>query len=112
MRDSSIESEKERTELTLLPTGIEVQESPFPRDISRSVFHTFAKFSPEAKSYLVDKLRAVAEQLIINSSANAAESGLDVVSAKNVEIALSRHYPAPRSRPKKFGALLGGVFLG
>lgn len=112
MRDPSIESGKEKTGMVLPPPGIEAQESPFPRDIDRGVFSKFLRFTPEAKAYLVDKLRAFAEQLILSSEANAEENGLDIVSAKNVEIVLDRHHPAPRSRFKKFASIFGGILLG
>jgi histone H3/H4 len=112
MRDTSIEPGKERTQMSVLTPGIEPQESPFPKDIDRSVLARFAKFTPEARAYFVDKLRAFAEQLIINSGASAEENGLDTVSAKNVELALSKFHPAPRSRSRRFASLLGGILLG
>jgi hypothetical protein len=115
MRDALIESEKEKAQTSLFSPGapgVEIQESPFPKDISRGVFSRFATFTPEAKAYFVDKLRIFTEQLIVNSSANAEENGLDIVSAKNVELALNRYFPAPRSRARKFAAIFGGILLG
>ncbi|HKH44911.1 MAG TPA: hypothetical protein VKM72_09650 [Thermoanaerobaculia bacterium] len=112
MRDTSIESGKERTEITLSPPGAEPEDSPFPKDINRSIFSRFNRFTPEAKAYFVDKLRGITEQLIMNSVANAEEDGLDSVSAINVERALLKNHPAPRSRFRKFAGVFGGILLG
>lgn len=112
MRDTTIESGKEKGEISLAPSGVDLQESPFPRYISRNVFNKFANFTPEAKTFFADKLRAFAEQLIQNSGANAEEQGLDIVSAKNVELALHLQQPPPRSRFRKFAGVFGGILLG
>jgi hypothetical protein len=112
MRDASIESGKEKTEMILSPPSVEAQDSPFPRDINRSTFSKFLRFTPEAKAFLIDKTGAFTEQLILNAVADAEESGLDIVSAKNVELAIDKHHPIPRSRVRKFAGIFGGVLLG
>jgi histone H3/H4 len=112
MRDTSIGSEKERPEINLSAPSVEIQDLPFPRYVNRTIFDKFAKFTPEAKAYLEQKLLAYTEQLIMNSEANAKESGLDNVSAKNVELALTKHHPVTRSRFRRFAGILGGILLG
>jgi hypothetical protein len=111
MRDTTIDSGKEPTQLILGSPGTE-QESPFPKYIDRNAFSKFIRFTPEAKAFLLEKLRSFTEQLILNSSAHAEEIGLDIVSAKNVEITLEKFHPAPPSRFRKFAGIFGGILLG
>jgi hypothetical protein len=110
MRNTSVGSEKERSNMNLSASGIEIQESPFPKAINRTIFEKFLEFTPEAKAFVTDKVGAYTEQLIVNAEASAAD--LDIVNTKNVKLALDMQHPLPRSRSRKFAGIFGGIFLG
>lgn len=110
MRDTSVGSEKERSNMSLSTSGVEIQESPFPKAINRTIFEKFLNFTPEAKAFVIDRIGAYTEQLIVNAEASAGD--LDIVNAKNVRLAVDMQHPSPRNRSRKFAGIFGGIFLG